>query len=170
MYLAMARTLAALHNVDVAQADLSDYGRPGNYFARQVSRWSRQWEQIRTRDDANIERLIRWLPDNIPPDETSGIVHGDYRIGNLMFHPTEPRVVAVLDWELSTLGHPLADLAHSAMAWVSSPESMGALRDLILMHCKFPRAKPMWQRMKGWRATARGFAPSTWPSPCSVGP
>ncbi len=138
MYLAMARTLAALHNVNAEQAGLGDYGRPGNYFARQVSRWSRQWEQIRTRDDANIERLIQWLPDNIPEDETSGIVHGDYRIGNLLFHPTEPRVVAVLDWELSTLGHPLADLAHSAMAWVSSPDEYGGIAGLDLDALQIP--------------------------------
>ncbi len=132
MYADMARTLAALHNVDVAAAGLADYGRPGNYFARQVSRWSRQWAEIRTREDANVERLIAWLPANIPADDTSRLVHGDFRIGNLMFHPSEPRVVAVLDWELSTLGHPLADLAHSAMAWVSAPEEYGGLRGLDL--------------------------------------
>lgn len=132
MYAAMARTLAALHNVDYAAVGLQDYGRPGNYFARQVSRWSRQWAEIRTREDENIERLIAWLPEHIPADETTSIVHGDYRIGNLMFHPTEPRVVALLDWELSTLGHPLADLAHSAMAWLSAPDEYGGIRGLDL--------------------------------------
>ncbi|WP_127088122.1 phosphotransferase family protein [Aquabacter cavernae] len=138
MYLDMARTLAALHNVDVAAAGLSDYGRPGNYFARQVSRWSRQWAEIRTREDANIERLISWLPENIPDDDVTAIVHGDYRIGNLMFHPTEPRVVAVLDWELSTLGHPLADLAHSAMAWVSTPDEYGGIAGIDLAALEIP--------------------------------
>jgi len=138
MYDAMARTLAALHNVDFAAVGLSDYGRPGNYFARQVSRWSRQWAEIRTREDANVERLIAWLPQNIPADETTAIVHGDFRIGNLMFHPTEPRVVALLDWELSTLGHPLADLAHSAMAWVSAPEEYGGIRGLDLAALGIP--------------------------------
>lgn len=132
MYEAMARTLAALHNVDFAAIGLQDYGRPGNYFARQVSRWSRQWAEIRTRDDAYIERLIAWLTTHIPAEEITSIVHGDYRIGNLMFHPTEPRVVALLDWELSTLGHPLADLAHSAMAWLSSPDEYGGIRGLDL--------------------------------------
>lgn len=132
MYAGMARTLAALHNVDFAAVGLGDYGRPGNYFARQVSRWSRQWEQSRTREDANIERLIAWLPAHIPADDTTSLVHGDYRIGNLMFHPTEPRVVALLDWELSTLGHPLADLAHSAMAWLSQPDEYGGLKGLDL--------------------------------------
>lgn len=132
MYEAMARVLAALHNVDLAAVGLGDYGRPGNYFARQVSRWSRQWAEVRTRDDAHIERLIAWLPAHIPAEEITSIVHGDYRIGNLMFHPTEPRVVALLDWELSTLGHPLADLAHSAMAWLSGPDEYGGIYGLDL--------------------------------------
>jgi aminoglycoside phosphotransferase (APT) family kinase protein len=132
MYEAMARALAALHNVDFAAIGLGDYGRPGNYFARQVSRWSRQWAEIRTRDDAHIERLIAWLPTHIPAEEITSVVHGDYRVGNLMFHPTEPRVVALLDWELSTLGHPLADLAHSAMAWLSGPDEYGGIRGLDL--------------------------------------
>ncbi|MGX5735222.1 phosphotransferase family protein [Bosea thiooxidans] len=132
MYEAMARTLAALHNVDFSAIGLGDYGRSGNYFARQVSRWSRQWAEVRTRDDAHIERLIAWLPAHLPAEEITSIVHGDYRVGNLMFHPTEPRVVALLDWELSTLGHPLADLAHSAMAWLSAPDEYGGIRGLDL--------------------------------------
>ncbi|MBR3190304.1 phosphotransferase family protein [Bosea sp. (in: a-proteobacteria)] len=138
MYAAMARTLAALHNVDFAGVGLGDYGRRGNYFIRQVSRWSRQWAEIRTRDDADVDRLIAWLPQHIPSDEATSIVHGDYRIGNLMFHPTEPRVVALLDWELSTLGHPLADLAHSAMAWVSAPNEYGGIRRLDLSMLGIP--------------------------------
>lgn len=132
MYGAMAATLAALHNVDVAAAGLADFGRPGNYFARQIARWTRQWELSATRADANIERLVQWLPAHVPDDETSRVVHGDYRIGNLMFHPTRPEVVAVLDWELSTLGHPLADLAHCAMAWVSRPDEYGGIEGLDL--------------------------------------
>ena len=119
LYRTMATTLATLHNVDYQKAGLSDYGKSGNYFARQIARWSKQWELSRTRDDANVEKLIAWLPNNIPDDDRTTLVHGDYRIGNLMFHPTEPRVVAVLDWELSTLGHPLADVAHTAIAWLT---------------------------------------------------
>jgi aminoglycoside phosphotransferase (APT) family kinase protein len=132
MFESMARILAALHNVDFAAVGLSDFGKPGNYFARQINRWSRQWQLSRTRDDVNIERLMAWLPEHIPADDTTSLVHGDYRIGNLMFHPIEPRVVAVLDWELSTLGHPLADVAHSAIAWLSPPDEYGGLlgRDL----------------------------------------
>ena len=127
MYRAMAGTLAALHTVEYAAAGLADYGRPGNYFARQVSRWSKQWELARTRNDENVERLIKWLPENIPDDDTTSLVHGDYRIGNIMFHPIEPRVVAVLDWELSTLGHPLADVAHTAIAWLTAADEYGGL-------------------------------------------
>jgi aminoglycoside phosphotransferase (APT) family kinase protein len=93
MYESMARTLAALHNVDFAAVGLGDFGKPGNYFARQVNRWSRQWQLSRTREDLHIERLIAWLPEHIPADETTSLVHGDYRIGNLMFHRPNPRVV-----------------------------------------------------------------------------
>lgn len=138
MYRAMAKTLAAFHNVDVAAVGLSDFGKPGNYFARQIGRWTRQWVLSRTRDDENIEHLATWLPAHIPADDTTTLVHGDYRIGNLMFHPTEPKVVAVLDWELSTLGHPLADLAHCAMAWVSQPDEYGGIAGLDLKALGIP--------------------------------
>ena len=127
MYASFAETLAALHNVDPAVIGLADYGKAGNYFARQIARWSRQWELSLTRDNPGIERLIDWLPQHIPEDDTTSIAHGDYRIGNVMFHAREPRVIAVLDWELSTLGHPLADLAHSCIAWHSRPEEYGGL-------------------------------------------
>jgi aminoglycoside phosphotransferase (APT) family kinase protein len=132
MYASMARMLGALHNVDPDEVGLGDFGKPGNYFARQIARWSRQWSLSRTRDDPNIDRLIAWLPGHVPADDLSAVVHGDYRIGNLIFHPTEPHVVALLDWELSTLGHPLADLAHSSMAWICGPEEYGGLAGLDL--------------------------------------
>ena len=132
MYASMARTLANFHNVDYRAIGLGDYGKPGNYFGRQIARWTRQWELSRTRDDRNVDRLIVWFPANIPNDETTSLVHGDYRIGNLMFHPVKPDVAAILDWELSTLGHPLADLAHCAIAWLSAPEEYGGLAGLDL--------------------------------------
>jgi aminoglycoside phosphotransferase (APT) family kinase protein len=130
MYQSLARTLAALHNVDPAAVGLADYGKSGNYFARQIARWSRQWELSRTRDNPDVERLIAWLPRHIPEDDETSFAHGDYRIGNVMFHAREPRVIAVLDWELSTLGHPLADLAHSCIAWHSRPEEYGGFLGL----------------------------------------
>jgi aminoglycoside phosphotransferase (APT) family kinase protein len=118
-YDAMNQTLAALHNVDVDAVGLSDFGRPGNYFERQISRWSKQYRASETRRIEGMEFLIEWLPANMPEDDGSvSLVHGDYRLDNMMFHPSEPRVIAVLDWELSTLGHPLADLAYQCMAWM----------------------------------------------------
>ncbi len=119
IYDAMNQTLAALHNVDVEAVGLSDFGRPGNYFERQVSRWSKQYRASETRRIEGMEFLMEWLPANMPEDDGSvSLVHGDYRLDNMMFHPSEPRVIAVLDWELSTLGHPLADLAYQCMAWM----------------------------------------------------
>lgn len=141
MYRAMATTLAAMHSVDPSAVGLSDYGKPGNYFARQIVRWSKQWELSRTREDSNVEKLIAWLPDHIPADEATSIVHGDYRIGNLMFHPSEPRVVAVLDWELSTLGHPLADVAHTAIAWLTAADEYGGLIGVDLEASGIPSLK-----------------------------
>ncbi len=112
LYDDMVRVLAALHAIDPAAVGLDGFGRPGNYYARQISRWTRQYQASRTDDIASMEALMEWLPDHVPESDENGIVHGDFRVGNLILHPTEPRVVAVLDWELSTLGHPLADLAY----------------------------------------------------------
>ncbi len=118
VYDSMNETLAALHNVDVAAVGLADYGRPGNYFERQLDRWTKQYRASQTQQIEAMERLVVWLNRRMPPDDGAvSLVHGDYRLDNLMFHPAEPRVIAVLDWELSTLGHPLADLANQCMAW-----------------------------------------------------
>lgn len=110
-------TIARLHNFDYAKLGLEDFGKPGNYFSRQISRWSGQYAASETRKIPAMDRLIAWLPDNIPAEESSGIVHGDYRLDNMVIHPTEPRVLAVLDWELSTIGHPLGDFTYHLMAW-----------------------------------------------------
>jgi aminoglycoside phosphotransferase (APT) family kinase protein len=117
VYLSMAETLAKLHKVDWRAVGLADFGRPENYVARQIARWSKQYEASKTADIPAMDRLIEWLPRNIPARDETTIAHGDYRLGNLIYHPTEPRVVAVLDWELSTLGHPLSDLAYNCMLY-----------------------------------------------------
>lgn len=118
-YDAMNQTLAALHNVDVDAVGLADFGRPGNYFQRQLDRWSKQYRASETRRIDSMESLMLWLASSMPEDDgTVSLVHGDYRLDNMMFHPTQPRVIALLDWELSTLGHPLADLANQCMAWM----------------------------------------------------
>ncbi|MDG2046463.1 MAG: phosphotransferase family protein [Halioglobus sp.] len=119
IYDAMNQTMAALHNVDIEAVGLTTFGRPGNYFERQLGRWSTQYRASETRHIASMESLMTWLVANMPEDDgTVTLVHGDYRLDNMMFHPTEPRVIALLDWELSTLGHPLADLANQCMAWM----------------------------------------------------
>ena len=119
IYDAMNQTMAALHNVDIDAVGLKDFGRPGNYFQRQLDRWSKQYHASETRSIPSMESLMVWLAAKMPKDGgTVTLVHGDYRLDNMMFHPTEPRVIALLDWELSTLGHPLADLANQCMAWM----------------------------------------------------
>lgn len=114
---AMNATIAALHTVDVNAVGLSDYGKPGNYFERQIARWSKQYRASETATIAAMDKLIDWLPKNIPPGDEVAIVHGDYRLDNIMYHPGQPKILAVLDWELSTLGHPLADFAYHCMTW-----------------------------------------------------
>lgn len=125
---AMNATLAQLHMIDVETAGLADYGKPGNYFARQIGRWSRQYvEDGDAGRVAAMDRLVEWLPGNIPPGEEVSVVHGDYRCDNMIFHATEPKVLAVLDWELSTLGHPLADFAYHLMMYRMPPETTTGL-------------------------------------------
>jgi aminoglycoside phosphotransferase (APT) family kinase protein len=117
IYEEMVRVLAALHSVDYTAVGLGDYGKPGHYVERQVSRWTQQYRASETEKIDGMERLIEWLPQHIPKDEQTAIVHGDFRLDNVIFHPTEPKILAVLDWELSTLGHPLVDLAYYCMRY-----------------------------------------------------
>ncbi|NML87176.1 phosphotransferase family protein [Polaromonas sp.] len=131
IYDEMNRVISALHKVRFAEQGLADYGKPGNYFERQIGRWSKQYSASVTQPIAQMDSLMQWLPAHIPAsarDETMvSIVHGDFRLDNLLFHPTEPRVLAVLDWELSTLGHPLADFSYHCMGWHIAP---GAFRGI----------------------------------------
>ncbi len=129
-YDAMVDTLAALHKVDVEAAGLSDFGKPGNYFGRQVDRWTKQYKLSETELMPEMERLIAWLPATLPEQTRTSVVHGDYRIDNMIYAPAEPRVLAVLDWELSTLGDPLADFTYLALAWVTENGGRSGVLDL----------------------------------------
>jgi aminoglycoside phosphotransferase (APT) family kinase protein len=126
VYDEMNRVLVRLHTLDFARAGLADYGKPGNYFARQIARWSKQYRASETEHIEAMEKLLVWLPQNIPADDETTLVHGDYRLDNMIFHAQEPRIVAVVDWELSTLGHPLADFSYHVMLWrVPAGENRG---------------------------------------------
>ncbi len=122
MFDSMNAVIAALHSVDHAAIGLGDFGRPGNYMGRQIARWSRQYRASETAPIAAMDRLMDWLPQHLPQEGRATIVHGDYRMDNLVFHKSEPRVIGVLDWELSTIGDPLADFAYHAMSWRVTPE------------------------------------------------
>lgn len=131
LWMGLADAMAAMHRVRPDEVGLGDYGRPGNYFERQISRWSRQWQESAHQPIPDLDRLQAWLVENKPEDDGAvSLAHGDFRMGNVIFHPTEPRVAAILDWELSTLGHPLADLAFCALAWHLSPDEYGGILGL----------------------------------------
>lgn len=140
IYDELNRVIAALHSVDVEALGLADYGRPGNYFERQINRWTRQYRATEIDPSKAMDQLIAWLPEHIPVETTPqmSLVHGDYRIDNVIFHSTEPRILAVIDWELSTLGHPLADFAYHLMSWHATPGLARGLKDLDLAALGIP--------------------------------
>ena len=142
IYDEMNRVIAALHSVDVGAAGLSDFGRPGNYFERQIARWGKQYLASVTQPIEAMDRLMQWLPAHMPEsacDESrASVVHGDYRLDNLVFHASEPRVLAVLDWELSTIGHPLADFSYHCMAWHIPPGAFRGIGGLDLAALGIP--------------------------------
>jgi aminoglycoside phosphotransferase (APT) family kinase protein len=142
IYAEMNRVIAALHRVDVNAQGLGSYGKPGNYFERQIGRWSKQYQASVTQPIEEMDQLIAWLPRHIPlaaqSDSLVSVVHGDFRLDNLIFHPTEPRILAVLDWELSTLGHPLADFSYHAMAWNIPPGSFRGIAGLDFAQLGIP--------------------------------
>lgn len=136
---AMNATIASLHSIDREAVGLSDYGKPGNYFARQVGRWTKQYlEDELAGRDPDMDALVEWLPTAIPEGDETSVVHGDFRCDNMIFHPTEPRVLAVLDWELSTLGHPLADFAYHAMMYHMPPTIVAGLEGADLAALNIP--------------------------------
>ena len=146
LYKDFAQVLAALHSVDLKATGLEGFGREGNYFARQISRWSKQYVASRTEDLPEMDALMEWLPANVPESDEVTIAHGDYRIGNCIIHPTEPRIVALLDWELSTTGHPLGDLGYCCMGYHLPRAELGVFpepgsgvpneREFVDMYCK----------------------------------
>ena len=138
IYEAEISTLARLHNYDPNAIGLSDFGKPGNYFSRQIDRWTKQYKASETRHIDVVEKLIDWLPRTVPTQERVSVVHGDYRIDNMIFHSSEPRVAAVLDWELSTLGDPLADFTYFLSHWVMPPEGRSGLSGLDLKSLGIP--------------------------------
>jgi aminoglycoside phosphotransferase (APT) family kinase protein len=138
IYDEMNRVIAELHGVDYRRVGLDGYGRPGNYLARQIDRWTKQYRASETEGVAEMDRLIEWLPGAIPASDETAVVHGDYRLDNLVFHPAEPRILAVLDWELSTLGHPLADFSYHCMSWHIPPAQFRGIAGLDLARLGIP--------------------------------
>lgn len=165
IYLAMADTLAVLHAVDWRAAGLADFGRSGGYFARQLRRWQQQWDLSRTGENAAIDELLRWLPEHMPDDDETTLAHGDFKLNNLLFHPTRPHVVAVLDWELSTLGHPLADVAFNTVTWRTLPQEFGGIRGLDLAALGIPDEQEYlahYYRRSGRTDSGRQATPFHW--------
>jgi aminoglycoside phosphotransferase (APT) family kinase protein len=138
IYDELNRVIAQLHSIDYQTIGLGDYGKPGNYFARQIDRWTKQYKAAETEHIPEMEALIEWLPQNIPAGDLTTIVHGDFRLDNVIFHPTQPRILAVLDWELSTLGHPLADFSYHCMSWHIAPGAFRGIAGLDLKSLGIP--------------------------------
>ncbi|REE07098.1 aminoglycoside phosphotransferase (APT) family kinase protein [Paraburkholderia sp. BL27I4N3] len=161
IYAEMNRVIAALHNVAPDAVGLGTFGKAGNYFQRQIARWTKQYRASESETIEAMDRLIDWLPEHIPTGDEASIVHGDFRLDNLIFHPTEPRVLAVLDWELSTLGHPLADFAYHMMAWRLRPSEFRALLGYDLAELGIP-SEDVYQK-EYCRRTGRGaIDPDHW--------
>ena len=160
IWMAVADAMAAMHAVRPDDVGLGDYGRPGSYFERQIGRWNKQYRGSPSGPIAPIERLYDWLEANKPADDgLVSLCHGDFRLGNLIFHPDEPRVVAILDWELSTLGHPLADLGYCCMPWHTAPDEYGGLLGLDLEALRLPAEDDFVQRYMAASPTAPPLLP-----------
>jgi len=154
MYMSYAETMARLHDVDWRRVGLEDFGRLGGYFTRQISRWGKQWKAAQFRDIPDLAVLEAWLLEHMPVDDgEAALCHGDFRIGNMMFHPTRPEIVAVLDWELSTIGHPMADLGFSVITWRSAPEEYGGLLGLDFGGLGIPGEAEFLERYYATRRT-----------------
>src|SRR5688500_1960356 len=155
------RVIARLHLIDYREVGLDDFGKPGNYIARQVARWTKQYQASETEKVEAMDNLIAWLPKNIPPETGTAVVHGDFRLDNAVYHPSEPRILAVLDWELSTLGDPLADFAYHCMSWHIPPGQFRGIAGLDLESLGIPSER---QYVKTYceRTGRAGIDPSHW--------
>ena len=159
----LGRVIAALHRVDYAAVGLADYGRPGSYIERQVARWTKQYRAAETEPIAAMDALIDWLPGHIPPGDETAITHGDYRFDNVIFHPSEPRILAVLDWELSTLGHPMVDFAYHCMTWrMPDAEGSRGLAGADLEALGIPSEAEYLQAYLKRTGRSEGVAPADW--------
>jgi aminoglycoside phosphotransferase (APT) family kinase protein len=161
VYDEMNRVIVALHSLDYRAAGLADYGKPGNYFERQIGRWSKQYRASETEPIEAMERLLVWLPRHIPPGDETTLVHGDYRLDNMIFALDAPRVLAVVDWELSTLGHPLADFAYHVMAWRAPRGEIRGLKGLDLAALGIP-TEPEYVATYCARTGRSGIDPAVW--------
>ena len=155
------RVISRLHLVDYRQVGLEDFGKPGNYIARQVARWTKQYQASETERVEAMDNLIAWLPKNIPPETGTTVVHGDFRLDNAVYHPTEPRILAVLDWELSTLGDPLADFAYHCMSWHIPPGQFRGIAGLDLEALGIP-SEAQYIEMYCKRVKRQSIDPSHW--------
>lgn len=155
------RVIAMLHGIDYKAVGLEDFGKSGDYVARQVSRWSKQYRASELEAIEQMDRLIEWLPANIPSGDETSVVHGDYRLDNAIFHPSEPKILAVLDWELSTLGHPLADFAYHCMSWHIAPGKFRGIAGLDLEALGIPGER-QYVELYCKRTGRKGIDPSTW--------
>ena len=153
--------ISRLHLIDYRAAGLEDFGKPGDYIARQVSRWTKQYQASELEKIEPMNNLMEWLPKNIPAGDETSVVHGDFRLDNTVFHPTEPRILAVLDWELSTLGHPLADFAYHCMSWHIAPGKFRGIAGLDLEQLGIP-SESQYVKRYCERTKRTGIDPSTW--------
>ena len=155
------RTISRLHCIDYRAVGLESFGKPGNYIERQIARWTKQYRASETEPMPAMDRLIEWLPRNIPPEAATTVVHGDFRLDNVIFHPAEPRILAVLDWELSTLGDPLADFAYHCMSWHIPPGQFRGIGGLDLAQLGIP-GEAEYVRMYCERTKRGAIDPSHW--------
>jgi aminoglycoside phosphotransferase (APT) family kinase protein len=155
------RTVAALHRVDVEAVGLADYGRPGRFMERQIARWTKQYLAAATERIEAMDRLIEWLPAHMPPGDESAVFHGDLRLDNIIFHPVEPRVLALLDWELSTIGHPLADFAYHMLPWHLTAQQFRGMADKPLAALGIP-SENEYLRSYCLRVGRRDVEPTEW--------